>query len=137
MLLALNILVAEDALHEARVIATVGAIGFVIDTTLAFAGIFVFDPRISTPSWLCPIWLVAIWMMFGSTFTASLAWLAARTAIASIVGAIVGPLSYLAAAKMDALAIPGRIAPRLATIAIIWAVVFPTLLTSANRRGTP
>ena len=133
MLLALNILVAEDALHEARVIATVGALGFVIDTILARAGIFVFDPRTSNPAWLCPIWLAAIWMMFGSTLTASLGWLAPRTAIASIVGAILGPLSYVAAAKMGALAIPSPIAPRLATIAIIWAVVFPGSLKFANR----
>ena len=133
MLLALNILIAEDPIHEARVIATVGALGFVIDTALALAGIFVVDPRASNPSWLCPIWMVALWMMFGSMLTASLAWLAARGAIASIVGAIVGPLSYFAAAKMGALAIPGRVAPRLTTIAIIWAVVLPGLLKFANR----
>jgi hypothetical protein len=135
MLLALNILVAEDALHEARVIVTVGAIGFAIDTMLASTGILVFDPRTSNPSWLCPIWLVAIWMMFGSTLTASLAWLAARTAIASIVGAIAGPLSYIAAAKMGAIAIPASVAPRVATIALTWAVVFPGLLKFANRRS--
>ena len=135
MLLALNILVAEDALHEAQVIVTVGASGFVIDTILASAGVLVFDPRTSNPSWLCPIWLVAIWMMFGSTLTASLAWLATRTAIASIVGAIAGLLSYFAAAKMGAIAIPASVAPRVATIAIIWAVVFPGLLRFANRRS--
>ncbi len=135
MLLALDILVAEDPLHEARVIVTVGAIGFAIDTILALAGIFVFDPRTSNPSWLCPIWLVAIWMMFGSTLTASLAWLAARGAIASIVSAVAGPLSYFAASKMGAISIPGRVAPRIATIAIIWAIVFPGLLKFANRRS--
>jgi len=135
MLLALNVLVAEDPIREMRVIVTVGASGFVIDTILASAGVLVFDPRMSNPSWLCPIWLVAIWMMFGSTLTASLAWLATRAAIASIVGAIVGPLSYIAAAKMGAIAIPASIAPRVATIAIIWAVVFPGLLRFANRRS--
>jgi len=137
MLLALNILVAEDPIHEVRVIATVGAIGFVIDTMLAFLGVFVFDPRTSNPSWLCPMWLVAIWMMFGSMLTASLAWLAARNAIAAIVGAIAGPLSYLGAAKMGAIAIPGRVAPRVAILAIVWAVVLPGLLRFANRRGIP
>jgi Protein of unknown function (DUF2878) len=135
MLLALNTLVAEDALHEARVIVTVGAIGFAIDTMLALAGILIFDPRTSNPSWLCPIWQDAIWMMFGSTLTSSLAWLATRTAVASIAGAIVGPLSYFAAARMGALAIPAPVAPRLATIAIIWAVVLPGLLRFANRRS--
>ena len=137
MLLALNILVAEDSIRETRVVATVGAIGFVIDTVLAFLGVFVLDPRTSNPSWLCPIWLVAIWMLFGSMLTASLAWLATRSAIASIVGAIVGSTNYFAAAKMGALAIPGRAAPRLAILAIVWAVVLPTLLRFANRRGVP
>ena len=136
MLLALNILVAEDPIHEARVIATVGALGFAIDTALALAGIFVFAPRASNASWLCPIWMVAIWMMFGSMLTASLAWLAARGAIASIVGAIAGPLSYLAAAKMGAIALPAPITPRIAVIAIVWAVVFPGLLKFANRGET-
>ena len=137
MLLALNVLVAEDPIREARRIVTVGALGFVIDTMLASAGIFVFDPRTNNPSWLCPIWLVALWMMFGSTLTASLAWLAPRTAVAAIVGAIVGPLNYFSAAKVGALAIPGRVAPRLAILTIVWAVVLPGLLRFANRRGVP
>lgn len=136
MLLALNILVAEDPLHEAQVIVTVGALGFAIDTMLALAGSLVLDPRTSDPSWLCPIWQVAIWMLLGSTLTGALAWLAARDAIASIVGAIAGPLSYFAAAKMGAIAIPAPVAARLATIAIIWAVVFPGFLRFANRRDT-
>jgi hypothetical protein len=133
MLLALNILVAEDPIQEARVIVTVGALGFVIDTILGLAGIFVFDPRMSDTSWLCPIWLVALWMMLGSTLTASLKWLAARGAIAAIVGAVAGPLSYVAAAKMGAIAIPAPIALRLAILAIVWAVVFPGLVKFANR----
>jgi uncharacterized protein DUF2878 len=137
MLLAVNILVAEDALHEARVIVTVGALGFVIDSMIALAGIFVFDPHTSNPAWLSPIWLVALWMIFGSTLTALLAWLAARGAIAAIVGAIAGPLSYFAAAKMGALAIPAPVAPRSAIIAIVWAVVLPGLLRFANRCGSP
>src|SRR5258708_6225489 len=132
MLLGLNILVAEDPIREMGVIASVGAIGFIIDTMLASVGIFVFHPGHSV---LCPIWLVAIWMMFGSTLTASLAWLARRVAIASIIGAVAGPLSYFSAARMGAIAIPAPIAPRLATIAIIWAVVFPGLLKFANRRN--
>jgi hypothetical protein len=135
MLLALNILVAEDPIHQARIIVIVGALGFVIDTILGLAGIFVFAPRASNPSWLCPIWMVAIWMMFGSMLNASLAWLAAHGAIASIVGAIAGPLSYLTAAKMGAIALPGRVAPRLAILVIVWAVVFPTLLRFSNPRG--
>lgn len=135
MLLALNILVAEDPVHEARVIAAVGAIGFVLDTVLAFFGVFVFDPRTSNPSWLCPLWLVALWMMFGSTLTASLAWLATRRAVAAIIGAIAGPLSYFAAAKMGGLAIPERVAPRVAILAIVWAFVLPGLLKVADRRG--
>jgi Protein of unknown function (DUF2878) len=134
MLLALNILIAEDPIHEARVIVEVGAIGFLIDTTLALAGIFVFHPGTIDPR--CPIWLVALWMMFGSTLTASLAWLSARVAVASITGAIAAPLSYLAASRMGAFAIPGLIAPRLVIIAIVWAVVFPGLLKIANRRET-
>jgi hypothetical protein len=134
MLLTLNILVAEDPIHEARVIATVGAIGFAIDTMLALVGIFVFHPGTNDPSVLCPIWLVALWMMFGSTLTVSLAWLSARGAIASIIGAIAGPLSYLAADRMGAIAIPGRAIPRVAIIALVWAVVLPTLLKFANRR---
>jgi len=49
----------------------------------------------------------------------------------------VGPFSYFAAAKMGALAIPGRVAPRVAILAIVWALVWPTLLKFANRRGIP
>src|SRR5258708_3480197 len=135
MLLALNILVAEDALREARVIVAVGALGFGIDTILALAGILVFDPHTSNPSCLCPIWLAVFGMLWGSTCPARLNWPGPRPATATIIGSIAGPLNYFAAAKMGALAIPLPIAPRLATIAIVWAVIFPGLLKFANRRS--
>lgn len=131
MLLVLNVLVDEDPVRDLRVIVEAGALGFVIDTTLALFGVFVFHPGTIDPR--CPIWLVALWMMLGSTLTVSLAWLAERVAIAALIGAVAGPLSYLAAARVGAIMIPGPIAPRVVIIAIVWAVVFPGLLKFANR----
>jgi hypothetical protein len=84
-------------------------------------------------AWLPPLWLLSLWPVFASAFMTghSLAWLRRRPALAALLGAIVGPLSYAGGARLGALAFES---PRSELVlSACWAVSLPALGWLAER----
>jgi hypothetical protein len=113
--------------QETSLILVVGIFGFAIDTLQASAGLYAFT-RTSAAPWLCPLWMVALWMIFATTLNASMAWLAGRYRLAAALGALCGPVSYVAGARFGAIELPTHASASLVGIAIVWACVMPSLL---------
>jgi uncharacterized protein DUF2878 len=123
------------AVQETWLILAIGLFGFVIDTVQASAGLYAFT-RTSPAVWLCPLWMVALWMVFATTLNSSMAWLAGRSRLAAVLGAICGPVSYVAGARLGAIDLPAHVGMSLLGIAIVWACVMPTLFWLRNRLTT-
>lgn len=130
-LLALHLILAPQPSREARLIVTVGLLGWTVDTSQALIGIFSFGVRSPAP-WLCPLWLVAVWMIFATTLTGSMRWLTGRYALAALFGAAGGPLSYYYGLRLGAIVFNPNMAVTLVTLAIVWAAVMPALLWLAG-----
>ena len=113
--------------REVRLILLIGIFGFAVDTLQASAGLYAFA-RTSAAPWLCPLWMVALWMIFGTTLNASMSWLAGRYRLAAVLGAICGPVSYVAGARLGAIEFPAHAGLSLVGIAVVWACVMPSLL---------
>lgn len=74
-----------------------------------------------------PIWMLGLWLAFACTLNVSLKWLQGRWWLAGLLGAIFGPLSYLAAEKLHAVVLTqGN--TTLLYIGIGWALLLPWLL---------
>jgi hypothetical protein len=112
---------------EARFIIAAGLIGFVLESSMAATGLYTFTH--SGPiAWLCPPWMVALWMMFASTLNVSLAWLSGRYRLAALLGAVAGPISYLAGARFGAITLPPQETVSILGFALVWAISTPALL---------
>lgn len=82
---------------------------------------------------LSPAWMVALWVNFACTLHASLRWLLGRPLLAALLGALGGPLSYAAGARLGALSLGGDATGSLVAVAIEWAVALPLLTLLAAR----
>jgi len=82
---------------------------------------------------LSPAWMVALWVNFACTLHASLRWLLGRPLLAALLGAVGGPLSYAAGARLGALSLGGDATGSLVAVAIEWAVALPLLTLLAAR----
>ena len=49
---------------------------------------------------LAPYWIVALWMLFATTLNVTFRWLQPRPALAAALGAVFGPVSYIAGAAV-------------------------------------
>ena len=126
-LVIVHLYMTPRPMYEVRLILAIGILGFAIDTVQASAGLYAFT-RTSPAPWLCPLWMVALWMIFATTLNTSMAWLAGGYRLAAALGALCGPVSYVAGARLGAIELPAHASLSLVGIAIVWACVMPSLL---------
>jgi hypothetical protein len=113
--------------QETQLILLTGIFGFAVDTLQASAGLYAFAHTSAAP-WLCPLWMMTLWMIFATTLNASMSWLAGRYRLAAVLGALCGPVSYVAGARLGAIEFPAHAGLSLVGIAVVWACVMPSLL---------
>ena len=139
-LLLIHFSLSSNWAREARLVVAVGLLGFILDTLQASTGLYAFT-RTSVAPWLCPLWMVALWMVFATTLNSSMAWLTGRFALAAGLGAVFGPASYVAGARLGAIDLPANELVSLVGIAITWAFAMPALLllrdVLSKPRGRP
>lgn len=115
--------------REWRLIAAVTLLGSALDSLLLNVGLFDF----AGDSPLLPLWLTLLWALFASTLAHCLAWTARPWRLGALLGALGGPLSYLAGSRLADVALPFGMLPTLAILALLWAGVLPACHALADR----
>lgn len=106
-------------------------IGLVADSLL-FATGWISYPSGVLMAPLAPYWILAMWALFATTLNVSMGWLKNRFALALIMGAVGGPLSYWAGQKLGAITFIEPV-PALLALAAVWAIAMPLLAKLASQ----
>jgi hypothetical protein len=130
---AIHLLVARGRAGELLLLAVTGLIGLGLDGLLKVTGVVAYAADVAPVPWLAPVWIVALWLLFATMLNESLAWLQGRPAPAAVLGAIFGPLSYLAGARLEAAWFPRSTAVAMVALAVMWGLTLPFLLWVASR----
>lgn len=112
--------------EEIKLIAIAVLIGAVGDSLLVMLG-WIAYPSGTLIAGAAPHWILALWALFATTLNVSLRWLKQRLLIAALLGAVCGPLSYWAAARLGAAAFVNPMAVVIA-LAVGWALIMPALM---------
>jgi len=124
--IAFSVRPAADALMVAAALL----VGLAWDSAMARLGWIAYAEPGPLAS-VAPGWILALWALFAVTLRDPLRALHRRPLLAALLGAVGGPLSYAAAARLGACRFDGPMAP--VALAIGWAVITPLLLTLARR----
>lgn len=128
--LALHLALAPRRGIEVVLVVVSGGLGYLADSALVLAGLLHFPEaaQLGGPS---PVWMVALWLNFATALNLTLSGLKGRLATAALVGALGGPLSYFAGARLGAVELEGALA--LLAVGVEWLVALPLLLLLARR----
>lgn len=74
-----------------------------------------------------PLWMMALWLAFATTVNVSMGWLQRRLGLATLLGAIFGPIAYVGAEKIGAVVLT-QSPLSLVLVAIEWAIALPLVL---------
>lgn len=110
-----------------------GAVGLALGVGVELVNQHVGGLRVQQASWFPPAWLLSLWPVFASAMMAghSLEWLKRRKALAAVLGAVVGPLSYSGGGRLGALELDGL--RSVVTLAVCWGLAMPALAWLADR----
>ncbi len=121
---------------ELKLIGAAILVGLLVDTALLRSGQLWFVSG-TWPQGLAPYWMLSLWAAFATTLNHSLRWIVQRPPIATLLGAIGGPLAYLAGAKLGALHI-ASVQTALPLIAGAWGIAMLALsIIAARLQPTP
>ena len=104
--------------------------GLALDLGWQAAGVMQFA---HTPPGGLPPWLAGLWLLLALSLFHSLAWLQQRLWIASVLGALAGPLSYVAGLRLGAAQSPLPAWQFACLLAPAWAMLLPVLALAARQ----
>jgi hypothetical protein len=116
---------------ELRLILGAVLLGLVADSLILATGWIAYPNGRWIPG-LAPYWIVALWALFATTLNVSMRWMHGRHVLAAVFGAVGGPLSYLAGAKLGAMSFLSP-APAFIALALLWSMAMPLLVRLAVR----
>ena len=111
---------------ELLTILAVTALGLALET------VFIDTPALryhgmAAGDFFLPVWIVALWLAFGTLPHGSLRWLSGRLFLQIGLGAVFGPLSYLAGGRLGAVELVEPVSTSLIIIALGWGVIMPAI----------
>lgn len=133
VIVTLHIRLADQPFHEFQLLVLAVVLGAVFDSLLVSSGWVRYPSGMFIPG-VAPYWILALWALFATTLNLSMGWLKNSLVLASVMGAVFGPLSYLAGQRLGAIELVD-VFSSMAMLAIIWAVVMPILIFAASRFG--
>jgi Protein of unknown function (DUF2878) len=108
-------------------------IGSSVDGLLTRTGVFIFPEPVTV--W-APPYLMALWLAFVANFEGPLSWLKGRYLLAASLGALAGPVNYLAGARLGAIQFGTPLPTTLVILTLEWAILMPLLLFLHHRLST-
>jgi len=131
MIVTWHLLRAVNAKKELVLIGMAFLLGALFETLLVQIGWVRFYNGTLIPG-IAPYWMVALWVIFATTLNVSLRSLRSRWGLATILGALGGPIAYYAGARLGALEFVS-LGAALTVIGIGWAILTPVLFEVARR----
>ena len=116
---------------ELLLLALAAALGFAWESLLVYTGIVQSGANAALAA-IAPYWIVALWVLFATTLNVGMRWLRKNLLVASVFGALGGPLSFLAGEKAGAVSFSDT-STALVVIGLGWAVMLPLLVRYAAR----
>lgn len=136
MIIALGIVIYHvvnqgDSRKELKLVLAATVIGLLWETWVLNLNILRYPSHPEASFW-APHWLIMMWSLFATTINLSMGWLKGRWVLAVFMGAIFGPLAFVAGEKLGAVVFLDSTLSMI-TLGIGWGLLMPLLLWLAER----
>jgi Protein of unknown function (DUF2878) len=102
-------------------------VGLALDTLYMRSGLIAYSGELFWTG-IAPLWILVLWANFALTLGGCLSWLRGRLALAALLAATGGPLSYYAGIRLGTATISGDPLVLFSVISVTWGIAVPGLL---------
>lgn len=129
----LHLALAEEPRREVPLLLAAGLIGVIVDSLHAGVGVLEFNEHRAGA--IAPVWIIALWIQFATVLHFCMNWLSKKYVLASVLGFVGGPLSFLAGERLGAATFGEPRMVSMAVLAVSWSIALPALVAIADRLG--
>lgn len=122
---------AKNAQPELILLAIAIVIGAAFDQIMLSSNLISYQAH-GWSNALTPAWILALWAEFVTILNVSLKWMRKKWLVATLFGAIGGPMAYIAAEKLGAVTLNNLPASYIA-LGFGWAIITPLLLVLSEK----
>ncbi|MGB0445346.1 MAG: DUF2878 domain-containing protein [Porticoccaceae bacterium] len=130
-IVVLHLYLQVDRRKELWLILAAVLIGLIWETWVLKLNILHY-PSHSEASFWAPHWLIMMWALFATTINLSMGWLKGHWILAMLMGAVFGPLAFVAGEKLNAVVFLDQTLSIVA-LSMGWGLLLPLLLWLAGR----
>ena len=142
-IVAFSIKQASNKHAELLTLVLITLVGVIWESLVASQNLMVYATQSNTQleSWaldglvLAPYWLIVMWALFATTINQSMAWLKDKLIIAAVMGAIFGPMAFVAGEKLGAVEFANEPAA-MVLLAVGWGILMPLVCFIAKKIET-
>jgi len=131
LLIAVHLFNVANVRAELYLVSAAIIIGFTWETLLLSQQWLTYAGS-SLSSSVAPYWLVIMWALFATTINVSMAWMKNRWFLAVVMGAIFGPMAFIAGEKLGAVEFLDN-QRALIALSCGWAILMPLILWLAEK----
>ncbi len=135
LFLGIHFIYLKSNILELKLIISFAVLGTLVDTGIAISGMLSYNGLYAQNIILAPLWITAMWGGFCATVNHSLSWLKEKWVPSFILGAIFGPLSYIAGEKFHAITFHSSLMSICIALAIIWGLSMSFIFFVNKRIG--
>ena len=135
LFLGIHFIYLKSNLLELKLVVAFAVFGTLVDTGIAISGLLSYNGLYAQNIILAPLWITAMWGGFCATVNHSLSWLKEKWVSSFMLGAIFGPLSYIAGEKFDAITFHSSLMSICIALAIIWGIIILFIFFVNKRIG--
>ncbi|MEO1207076.1 MAG: DUF2878 domain-containing protein [Pseudomonadota bacterium] len=134
VIIAIHLALARLPLPELQLVGLSGLMGLVFETALIQTGLVSFAGQLELAGlgWP-PAWLLAMWLGFATLLNVSFRFLHHRLVVAALLGAAVGPLTYLGGESLGGITFTSDRTLALVAVAVMWGIAMPVLADLGRR----
>lgn len=134
VIVAISLKQAENRHAEVLTLGLITLVGLVWESFVSSQQLMIYATQSESQHGglvLAPIWLVVMWALFATTINQSMGWLKDKLIVAAILGAIFGPMAFIAGEKLGAVTFVNESAA-MALLALGWAILMPLVCLIAK-----
>lgn len=137
-IVAFSIKQASNKHAELLTLVLITLVGVIWESLVASQHLMVYATQSNTQleSWvMAPYWLIVMWALFATTINQSMAWLKDKLILAAGMGAIFGPMAFIAGEKLGAVEFANESAAMI-VLAVGWGILMPLICIIAKTIDT-
>tara|TARA_B100001248_G_scaffold214884_1_gene169535 strand:+ start:489 stop:1028 length:540 start_codon:yes stop_codon:yes gene_type:complete len=134
LIVAFSVKQAANWQSELITVGLITLVGLLWESFMASQHLMIYATQSATQDGLtlAPYWLIVMWALFATTINQSMGWLKHKLLIAAVLGAIFGPLAFVAGEKLGAVVFLNE-SVTMTLLTIGWAILMPLVCIIARR----